>query len=155
MPVWIVEVFGSRELNLLFWSVTASTSPFWILMLFFPKSGMTRFFCRPWIAPPLLAIVYVYLLYLAEDLTGLPKVKGVEMSSVRRFWGHPILFIALWMHRMAMDLFVGIVMFRVGRYRLRMVSIELWLTWILGPVGMIVFALRYWFAEAFGSKRGP
>ncbi|MEM9160080.1 MAG: ABA4-like family protein, partial [Verrucomicrobiota bacterium] len=145
--------FGNRELNRLFWAATLSTAPVWSLMLLFPRSKVARFLCREWIAPPAMGVVYVYLFYLAQNITGLPRIDDVEMTSVRKFWSHPILFIALWMHRMTLDLFVGISMYRLGRYRKREVRLELALTWLLGPVGMMVFAIRYWIAESLRSLK--
>ncbi len=148
MAIWLVEYFGSRELNTLFWIATASSAPFWLLMLLAPRSRATAALCRLWLAPPLLGVFYLYLFYLANDVTGLPRLEGVEMKSVRRFWAHPILFIALWMHRLAMDLFVGIWISRFGRFRGWEVRVELVLVWLLGPVGALVFAGRYWIAAA-------
>jgi len=144
MNVWLVEVFGNKELNTLFWVATASSAPFWLMMLLLPKAAVTRMVCRLWIAPPLLGLFYLYLLYLANDITGIPRLEGVEMKNVRRFWAHPILFIALWMHRLAMDLFVGIWIARFARFRSWEVRIELLLVWLAGPAGVMAFAARYW-----------
>lgn len=146
MTIWLVEFLGSRELNALFWIATASSAPFWLLMLFLPNSGATRWLCRLWVAPPLLGLYYLYLFYLANDVTGLPDLKGVDMRNVRKYWAHPILFIALWMHRLTMDLFVGIWIARFGRYRGWNVKVELLLVWLTGPLGATVFAVRYWVA---------
>ena len=146
MQVWILETFANKELNRLFWLATASSAPIWIMMLFFPRAKISRQVCQLWTAPPVLGLFYLYLLHLAYDVTGLPTLDDVEMKSVRRFWGHPILFIALWMHRLAMDLFVGIWIFRFGRFRGWNVSIELLLVWLAGPLGAFVFAIRYWIA---------
>ncbi|MBK1879210.1 abscisic acid-deficient protein Aba4 family protein [Pelagicoccus mobilis] len=157
MSTWMVEFWGSEELNLLFWIATASSAPFWVLMLVWPKAKVTRVLCRLWLAPPLLGLFYLYLLYLANDVTGLPKLEGVEMKNVRRFWAHPILFIALWMHRLVMDLFVGIWIARFARFRAWEVRIELLLVWLLGPLGAMVFAVRYWISVLLGKierKRG-
>lgn len=153
MNIWLVEYFGSKELNTLFWITTASSAPFWLLMIFWPRSRVTAALCRLWLAPPLLGACYLYLLYLADDVTGLPRLDGVEMKNVRKFWAHPILFIALWMHRMAMDLFVGIWISRFGRFRGWEVRFELLLVWLLGPVGAMVFAVRYWAAALVSRYR--
>ena len=153
MNVWLVEFFGSRELNTLFWIATASSAPFWILMIACPQAAITRAVCRLWLAPPLLGLFYLYLLYLTNDITGIPKLQGVEMKNVRRFWAHPILFIALWMHRLAMDLFVGIWIARFARLQAWEVRIELLLVWLFGPIGAMVFAVRYWVATLLGKLR--
>ena len=151
MTVWLVEFFGSRELNVLFWIATASSAPFWLLMLLLPRSQATRWLCRLWLAPPLLGLFYLYLFYLANDVTGLPDLKGVEMRKVRRYWAHPILFIALWMHRLTMDLFMGIWIARFARHRAWNVRFELLLVWVAGPVGALAFAIRYWIASLRGK----
>ncbi len=153
MSIWLVEFFGSKELNTLFWVTTASSAPFWLLMLFWPRSRLTAAVCRLWFAPPLLGLFYLYLLYLANDITGLPRLGGWEMKDVRRFWAHPILFIALWMHRLAVDLFVGIWISRFGRFRGWEVRVELVLVWLLGPIGTMVFAARYWVAALLARLR--
>lgn len=154
MQVWLLEFFGSRELNTLFWLATASTAPFWLLMIGWPSSRVTRLVCRLWLAPPLLGVFYAYLLFLADDLTGLPRLQGVEMRNVRSYWAHPILFIALWMHRLVVDLFVGVWISRFGRAKAWEIRIELILVWLLGPIGMAVFAVRYWIAKAVSLRRG-
>ncbi|MDQ8180741.1 ABA4-like family protein [Pelagicoccus sp. SDUM812005] len=153
MAIWLVEYFGSRELNTLFWVATASSAPFWLLMLVWPRSRLTNTLCRLWLAPPLLGVFYLYLFYLAYDVTGLPRLEGVEMKNVRRFWAHPILFIALWMHRLTMDLFVGIWISRFARFRGWEVRFELVLVWLLGPIGTLFFAARYWVATLIGKWR--
>ncbi|EDY81015.1 hypothetical protein VDG1235_632 [Verrucomicrobiia bacterium DG1235] len=153
MNIWLVEFFGSKELNTLFWLATASSAPFWVLMLGWPRSRVTHAVCRLWLAPPLLGLFYLYLLWLANDITGLPRLDGVEMKNVRRFWAHPILFIALWMHRLAMDLFVGIWISRFARLRSWEVRLELLLVWLAGPFGALVFAVRYWVATILARVR--
>lgn len=153
MPVWLLEIFGNRALNQLFWLATAVSAPFWLLMIGFPHARVTRLVCRQWLAPPLLGLFYGYLFYLAYRITGLPELEDVGMKSVRRFWGHPILFIALWMHRLTMDLFVGIWIHRFAEGRRWDVRLELILVWIGGPIGAFVFALRYWFARAMAWRR--
>lgn len=144
MKTWLVEVFANGQLNRLFWLTTACSAPFWVMMIGFPQTSWTRRLCRLWLAPPLLGAAYVYLLYLAYTITGVPEVQDVEMKTVRRFWGHPILFIALWMHRMALDLFVGTWIYQFGRVRGWNVRVELALVWIAGPAGVAAFAARYW-----------
>jgi len=153
MQNWLLELFGSRELNALFWLANASTVPFWVLMIFYPDSRLAKGICRLWLAPPILGFFYLYLLYLANDLTGLPELRDLEAKSVRRFWNHPVLFIALWMHKLVMDLFVGIWIARFAALKRWEIQFELILIWLLGPVGMAAFAIRYWIASAISWRQ--
>ena len=62
MSVWIVELFGEARLNLLFWIITGSTAPFWVMMIFFGRYHWVKQFCHPWLIPPLmggLCIVFI------------------------------------------------------------------------------------------------
>jgi hypothetical protein len=74
----------------------------------------------------------------------------VTAAGSGRFWALLILLIALWMHRLAMDLFVGIC---IARFRGWEVRFELALGWLFGPLGTLVFAARYGVAVIAGKWR--
>jgi hypothetical protein len=65
MSVWIVELYGEARLNLLFWIITGSTAPFWVMMIFFGRYHWVKQFCHPWLIPPLLGglCIVLYAVY--------------------------------------------------------------------------------------------
>gem|GEM_PF-1318173 len=153
MPVWLVEIFGYERINTLFWFITLSSVPFWLLMLLFPRKEWAHRICNPWLIPPLLVGIYIYTFYLLVTVTNLPDVPHIDQRGIRGFWGHPFLFMALWSHRTIMDLFCGMMMFRYGRKFVRHLGWILVLTWISGPVGLAVYALLYWRYFNFPLKK--
>ncbi|MCB1120535.1 MAG: DUF4281 domain-containing protein [Verrucomicrobiae bacterium] len=144
MPVWIVEFFGEAKLNQLFWIITGSTAPFWILMIFFGRVRWVKQLCHPWLIPPLLGALYIYTVYLVFTITRSPEVPEATMRGVRAFWMHPFLFLSLWAHRMILDLFCGMMLNRTQEGEGPTGKFSLLLIWIFGPIGLMVFALRYW-----------
>ncbi|QXD22981.1 DUF4281 domain-containing protein [Opitutia bacterium ISCC 51] len=144
MPVWIVEMFGEARLNLLFWIITGSTAPFWILMLFFGRHGWAKALCHPWLIPPLLGCLHIYTVYLLFTITSAPEVPDPSMKGVREFWSQPFLFLSLWAHRMILDLFCGMMLNRTKEGEGTAGKFSLVLVWLLGPIGLMIFAVRYW-----------
>lgn len=144
MPVWLVEIFGYEKINTLFWFITLSAVPFWLIMLVFPKKGWAKILCNPWLVPPLLVGIYIYTFYLLVTVTNLPDIPDINQRGIRHFWGHPFLFMSLWTHRVIMDLFCGMMMYRYGQRFVRHLRWILVLTWISGPIGLAAYAAMYW-----------
>jgi hypothetical protein len=144
MPVWIVEYLGEARLDLLFWIITFSTAPFWLLMILLGQVRWVKAFCHPWLIPPLLVSLYLYCLYLMLSVTHAPDIPVASMKGLREFWFHPFLFMALWTHRMIFDLFCGMMLNRLKEGEGWLGKLSLFLIWILGPIGLMLFAIRYW-----------
>lgn len=155
MPIWIVEYFGQERLNFLFWIITLSTAPFWIVMIAFGHRNWAKNVCHPWLVPPLLGGLYLYCIYLLFTVTSTPNIPETTMKGIRSFWNHPFLFMALWSHRMILDLFCGMILNRTNEGSGRSGKLSLLLIWTLGPIGIMVFALRYWMnvSERLSSKK--
>lgn len=144
MPVWLVEIFGSSRINNLFWFISLSSAPFWLVMLFFPRKEWAKRLCNPWLVPPLLVLIYLYTFYLLITVTSIPDIPDIDQRGMRRFWHHPFLFMALWSHRSIMDLFCGMMMYRYGQRFIQHLRWILVLTWVSGPIGLAVYAMVYW-----------
>ncbi len=142
MPVWIVELFGSTRLNNLFWLVTFSTTPFWIILIFFGNRKWAKKWIDPWVIPPVLVLIYLYCIYLLVDVTDIPNMPDATMKGVRGLWKQPFLFNALWAHRLIMDLFCGILMSRSEVCRGVWGRMILIVTWFFGPVGLLFFMIK-------------
>ena len=155
MPVWIVEYFGETKLNGLFWLITGSTAPFWVLMIFFGQVKWVKGPCHPWLIPPLLGSLYIYTMYLLFTVTHMPDAPEVSMMGMREFWMHPFLFLSLWAHRMILDLFCGMMLNRAKEGEGITGKLSLLLVWLLGPIGLMVFAVRYWlnYRDRFGKGK--
>jgi hypothetical protein len=99
--------------------------------------------------------LYIYIVYLLFTITSAPEVPEASMHGVREFWMHPFLFLSLWAHRMILDLFCGKVLNRTDEGRGVAGKVSLLLVWILGPIGLMIFAVRYWanYRERMSGKK--
>jgi hypothetical protein len=109
--------------------------PFWLAMLLFPRTSLTRrLVTSPW---PFIVLGAVYgLLLLAALATLSPAGLGLSATAFRRAvaddWG----LLALWAHVLAFDLFAGTWIFRdVGYWRMRPAP-YLIATLLAGPLGL-------------------
>jgi len=138
MPVWMIESFGSRDLNHLFWLITLLPVPFWLAMLGAPRARLTARLANPWIVPGLFGLLTLALLYKLAEL-GIHAPEGVAYREAKSVLHHPLVFLTLWNTAQAMNLFAGMVIYNEGG---RSTRLALLLTWLLGPVGVLTYGLQ-------------
>ena len=142
MRAWLIELFGSRQLNQTFWALTLGPLPIWIALVCWPRRALARALAWPWLVPPLLGVAYLVLIWNAWDV-GLPRIpEGVAARNTRVFLFHPLIFLVLWAHVQMANLFVGITLLRDARERKMDIPFELALCWLFAPVAVVFYALR-------------
>lgn len=123
-------------------------APFWLAMILLPQSAFVRRISHPFFAPALVGVVYLYAVYLLVTVTGVPRLAGLELKSVRLLVSHPLVFLAVWAHYLAINLFVGMSLFRHAVSRRIDARVELVLCWLVGPVGLMAYVLRLGWLKA-------
>jgi hypothetical protein len=109
--------------------------PLWVAMLLFPLSRLTqRMILSSW---PFIILGAIYgLLLLGALATLAPADVALSASAlqaaIERGWG----FLALWAHVLALDLFVGVWIFRDARYWRIRPAPYLLATLFAGPFGL-------------------
>ena len=142
---------------------TLLVAPFWLLMIGLPGVGFTRAIMRgPWALLPLPLLYAVFLvgnwplsLYLVEH----PTLAGLAAVLT-----HPAGVLIAWLHILALDLFAGRWIYLDSQERgipaLAVVPV-LWLTLLIGPIGLLLYLLLRPFAgpaeaaEASGKPPTP
>ena len=116
---------------------------FWILLLVFPKKGFTQnVIAFPWV-PLVFAMGYAYFL---STTTGSFSADFSSLSSLTEMFqnSNPRGVAAGWLHYLAFDFWVGCWMLKnsqeKGVKHLWMIM-PLIFTFMLGPVGIILYAL--------------
>lgn len=142
MPVWLIELFGSAQLNRAFWTMNLMVLPFWTAMIMFPRHAWVQRISHPFFVPAVLGAIYVYAIYLLVTMTGVPPLAGLEVKAMRDFVNHPLVFLVVWAHYLAVDLFLGMVIYRDATKQKILVPVELLLCWVLGPLGLMAYVLR-------------
>ncbi len=113
--------------------------PGWLLLIFLPRWKWTTELITSVLLPGLLGLVYLYLaatyLFVAEGGFG-------SLREISGLFANPYVLLAGWIHYLAFDLFIGSWEVRDARrngIRHRFVVPCLLLTFLVGPVGLIVY----------------
>lgn len=115
--------------------------PGWSLLLLAPRWRWTTRLISSVIIPVLLSMVYTYL-----TVTYMNQTDGSfdSLDGIARLFQNPNLLLAGWVHYLAFDLFVGVWEVQDAR-RLGLlhwhVAPCLLLTFILGPIGLLMYFL--------------
>ncbi len=120
--------------------------PQWLLLVVAPRWRWTKKLRDSYVIPLLLALVYAYLIitYMGSAQDG-----GFStLLQVKNLFANDYLLLAGWIHYLAFDLFVGSYIARDAQkwdVSHLLVVPCLVLSFMLGPVGFLVYQLIKWF----------
>ncbi len=141
-------------LDYIFLTANWGVIPFWLLMIFFPNSLLTKFLVHSIIVPILLGAAYifiVYKIYLNENIfDGFGLYFGIE--NLYAVFSDENFLLIFWLHFLALSLFIGSWISRDSiRYSVPkfLSAISIILTYFTGPLGFII----YWVIRIFFSKK--
>ncbi len=142
------------SLDYIFLAANWGVIPFWLLLIFFPTSFLTRFLVHSIIIPVLLGAAYifiVYKIYLNENFfDGFGLYMGLE--NLYAVFADENFLLVFWLHFLAISLFLGSWISRDStRYFVPKIfsAISIILTYFTGPMGLVV----YWLIRIFYSKK--
>jgi len=143
MPIWLIEIFGARDLDAAFLVIALMTAPFWIAMIAFPDMRYLRRIAQPWVVVPLFSAVLLALLWKSYQAAALPElVTTASYGSARSFARHPVAFLVLFCNLQIINLFMGVMMYQKAMKSGFRAPVELTLCWCLGALALIPFGLR-------------
>lgn len=132
----------------LFW-IAGFATPVWLVLIFLPRWRVSGWLARSMAAPVFLAALYVWGVgaLIAEHGLGFMRDFG-SVEGVTRLLTDPAIAIVAWIHILAFDHAVGIMIYRENMERryvsLPVQSVMLAFTFMLGPVGFF----SYWLVRA-------
>lgn len=128
--------------------------PGWLLLIVAPRWRWTKRLIDSCLLPLLLGLVYFYLIvrYFGEA-----NGDFGSLAEVAQLFQNPHLLLAGWIHYLAFDLFIGSWEVRdaerIGIHHLLVVPC-LVLTFLLGPIGFLLyFLLRWTVKQKFSIER--
>jgi hypothetical protein len=116
----------------------------WVLLILFPRWPLTRTAAGSAVVPAYLAVLYVAALVLLVVRAG-PGFVGdfATADGVARLLAHRDAALVVWIHVLAFDQLVGILIYRDNMQhrivRLPVQSVILVLTLMFGPAGFLVY----------------
>lgn len=143
MPIWLIEIFGSKDLNSTFILILLMTAPVWIAIIAMPHFKLVRSFAQPLILPPIYCFVLCILLWKSYETSLLPDpLAAASYDAAKEFARHPVAFLALFCNLQILNLFVGTWIYQRANRAGFDVPVELFLCWLLGALALLPFCLR-------------
>ena len=151
----IEQIYTYFTIETLYMWINLGVLPFWLILIFFPQSYLSRYFVTSIFPIFILSAAYIFVLYksyqLDYDFIGnFTLYLGLdELSSL--FEDHLYLMF-FWTHFVAINLFLGgwIVKdaqkFYINKILL---AVPLIITYLIGPIGLFI----YWIIRIFYARR--
>ena len=150
----IEEIYNYFTIETLYYWVNLGILPFWLILIFFPQSNLSKYFVTSIFPIFILSGAYIFVLYKSYlnsynfdnnfDLyLGIDNLSDLftDKSYLMVFWIHFIsinLFTGGWMVRDAQRLSVNKIF----------LAIPLTITYLVGPIGLFF----YWLVRIFYAK---
>ena len=150
----IEEIYNYFTIEMLYYWVNLGVLPFWIILIFFPQSNLSRYFVTSIIPIFLLAGTYIFILYKSylssyDFMNNFSLYLGIQNLS--ELFENELYLMMFWTHFIAINLFTGgwIVKdsqkFNINKF---LMAIPLIITYLIGPIGL----LFYWLIRIFYAK---
>ena len=150
----IEQIYTYFTIEILYYWVNFGVLPFWLVLIFFPQSNLSRYFVTSIFPIFLLIGAYIFLLYKSY-LNSYDFSANFELylnfSSLSSLFSSDLFLMIFWIHFVSINLFVGgwIVKdsqkFTINKI---LVGIPLIITYLIGPLGIFL----YWLIRIFFAK---
>ena len=151
----IEQIYTFFTIEMVYLWLNLGVLPFWLTLIIFPQSQISKFLVTSIFPIFVLSLVYFYLLYIAY-LDGYDFLQNFKLYlgfiEIANLFENQSFLILFWTHFLAINLFCGgwIVkdsqLFNINKI---LVSLPLIITYLIGPMGLIV----YWIVRIFYAKR--
>ena len=150
----IEEIYNYFTLEMLYYWVNLGVLPFWLILIFFPNSNLSRYFVTSIFPILILSGSYVFILYKSylnsyDFINNFSLYLGIDrLSDLFTDRSYLMMF---WIHFISINLFTGGWIVRDSQklsINKILVSIPLVITYLIGPIGLFF----YWLIRIFYSK---
>ena len=151
----IEQIYNYFTIEILYYWVNFGVLPFWLILIFFPQSNLSRYFVTSIFPILLLSGAYIFMLYKSylssyEFLVNFDLY--LSISNLSNLFSNETFLMLFWIHFVSINLFTGgwIVKdsqkFGINKIIL---FLPLLITYLIGPLGILV----YWIVRIFYAKR--
>ena len=129
--------------------------PFWLVLIFFPNSGVSKYMVRSIFPFMIFSFIYSYLLYYLF-LTDFNFINNFNLylglDQLSELFSKTDFLIIFWCHFLAINLFCGAwivsdsLKFSMSKF---VVFFPLLITYFIGPIGIFM----YWLTRIFYAKK--
>ena len=150
----IEQIYNYFTIEILYYWVNLGVLPFWLILIFFPSSNLSKYFITSIVPVFILSGTYIFILYKSY-LNGYDFINNftlyLSIDHLSNLFTNKSYLMMFWVHFIAINLFTGgwIVKdsqkFFINRILL---AIPLTITYLIGPIGL----LFYWLIRIFYAK---
>jgi len=151
----IEQIYNYFTIEILYYWVNFGVLPFWLILIFFPQSNLSKYFVTSIFPILLLSGAYIFMLYKSylssyEFLANFDLY--LSISNLSNLFSNETFLMLFWIHFVSINLFTGgwIVKdsqkFGINKIIL---FLPLVITYLIGPLGILV----YWIVRIFYAKR--
>ncbi|NEP41700.1 MAG: DUF4281 domain-containing protein [Okeania sp. SIO2H7] len=136
-------------LELIFNGANLFVLPFWALIIFLPKWGITKKIISSFIPFVVLAALYIYLFVISITPENAAALSNPKLADIARFFADERAAATGWIHFLALDLFLGRYIYLEGQRTGVWTAHSLILCLFAGPMGLLSHILTYWTSQKF------
>ena len=150
----IEQIYSYFTIEMLYYWVNLGVMPFWLLLIFFPNSHLSRYFVTSIFPFFILGGTYIFILYKSYlnsyDFFGnFTLYLGID--EISNLFTDKIFLMLFWSHFISINLFTGGWIVKDSqKYSINkiLLIIPLITTYLIGPLGLLI----YWVIKIFHSK---
>jgi len=150
----IEEIYNYFTIEMLYYWVNLGVLPFWLILIFFPNSNLSRYFVTSILPILILSGSYIFILYKSylnsyDFINNFSLYLGIDyLSDLFTDKSYLMMF---WIHFISINLFTGGWMVKDSQklsINKILMSIPLIITYLIGPIGLFF----YWLIRIFYAK---
>ncbi len=139
-------------LDLIFNGANLFVLPFWVLIIFLPKWGVTRKVISSFIPFVVLAALYIYLFVISITPENAAALSNPKLADIASFFADESAAATGWIHFLVLDLFLGRYIYLEGQRTGVWTAHSLILCLFAGPMGLLSHILTYWTSQKFFNR---
>ena len=150
----IEQIYAFFSIETLYLWVNLGVLPFWLILIFFPSSGINKYFVTSIFPIILLSGSYIFALYKSH-LSSYEFLSNFELylniTYLSNLFTNDLFLILFWIHFVSINLFAGGWMvkdsqkFNINKI---IIAFPLIITYLIGPLGIFI----YWLIRIFYAK---
>ena len=150
----IEEIYNYFTIEMLYYWVNLGVLPFWLILIFFPQSNLSKYFVTSIFPIFILSTGYIFMLYKSY-LNSYDFEQNFELyfgiDYVSELFSDKSFLMMFWVHFVSINLFTGGWIVKdsqkLGINKILLI-IPLTLTYLIGPLGLFI----YWLIRIFYAK---
>jgi len=150
----IEEIYIYFTIEMLYYWVNLGVLPFWLILIFFPQSNLSKYFVTSIFPIFILGGAYIFILYKSylssyDFISNFNLYLGID--SLSNLFTDKSYLVMFWIHFISINLFVGGWIVKDSQRLLInkfFLAIPLIVTYLIGPIGLFF----YWLIRIFYAK---